>query len=88
MPDNGAATHGRPLCRCHGEPLASNGKGTRQGGRTECLIKRRARQAAAYHAKAEHDNYARTRRRLRARIAEKRQRIAHLEAQLEEENTG
>ena len=63
----------RPLCRCHDEPM------DRVGPRWACAVKRRARQLAAYHADPEAANYARARRLLRARIGQKRRRIAELE---------
>lgn len=82
MPDGGAATHGRPLCRCHGEPMDTTGNGH------ECAVKRRARLRATYHANPAAANYARTRRALRARIPAKRRQIEELERRLEEKDTG
>lgn len=70
----------RPRCRCHDEPMDATGHGF------ECSVTRRARQLAAYHADPATDNYARTRRALRARITEKRRRVADLEGRLEEED--
>ena len=67
----------RPLCRCHGEPM------DKAGPRWQCAVKRRVRQLAAYHANPEAHNHARWRRSLRARIGQKRERIAQLETQLE-----
>ena len=78
MPDSGAATHGRPLCRCHGEPMDVTGDSH------ECAVKRRARRRAKYQADPAADNYARRRRELRARIALKRAHVEVLEALLHE----
>ncbi len=70
MTTDGAVTHGRPLCPCHGEPM------TRRNDRASgwrCSVKhRRAQQTPA-------ERYARTKRNLRARIERKRRRIAELE---------
>jgi hypothetical protein len=74
----------RPLCRCHGEPMLSNGPVWR------CAVKRRAYENAArrarYRANVASENYARTRREIRARIERKRQQVKELEASLAEEN--
>lgn len=78
MTDSGAASHGRPLCRCHGVPMDATGQSR------ECAVKRRARRRAKYAANPAADIYARTRRSLRARIARKRAQLEELEAQLHE----
>lgn len=74
MPDE------RRRCRCHDEPM------DKVGDRWSCAVKRRARQAAAYHADPASANYARSRRSLRARIARKRQLIEEMEERVAEED--
>ena len=69
-------SHDHPRCKCHNEPMDCTGDSE------ECAVKRRARRRAAYHANPATDDYARTRRALRARIELKRQRIAGLEERL------
>jgi hypothetical protein len=77
--------HGaRPLCRCHVEPMDWRGRSRPNGW--SCAVARRARQnakrAERYHANWEAENYARFRRRLRARIAFKSERYEELLARL------
>jgi hypothetical protein len=74
-------TDERRRCRCHGEPM------DKTAASWECAVKRRARRLAAYHAEPASDLYARSRRRLRARIARKRQLIEEMENRVAEEDT-
>lgn len=55
------------------------------GESRECSVVRRARRRRQYQTDPAGDNYARTRRSLRARITRKRARIEELEALLSEE---
>jgi hypothetical protein len=85
MTEGGAAPPtGRPLCRCHGEPMDATPRRSSTGGAWQCAVKRRERQLAAYRADPASANYARVRVRLRARIARKRAHVEVLEALLHE----
>jgi hypothetical protein len=78
--DDGAAAHGRPLCGCHEEPM------TRRNDRLSgwrCSVAHRRARRAYYSANRAAEVYAVDRRRLRARIARKRQQIEELENRLE-----
>jgi hypothetical protein len=70
--------HPARRCACHEEPM--DWRPGRQ--RWECAVRRRARQLARYHGDPMRANYARYRRRARARTAFMRVRIAMLEAEL------
>jgi hypothetical protein len=80
--DEATPPTGRPLCRCHGEPMDATPRRSSTGGAWQCAVKRRERKRVAYHVDPASANYARARKRLRARIARKRAHVEVLEVLL------